>query len=227
MLVATDVFGNQVLAWRVPLFAQWEYFCPECEDAVFIKDGPLKIAHFSHYASSTCGYGTGEGARHVALKMAAMQAFERFEGVEFERVVIPGRRADIVVPETRVVIECQASALDYREWISRTADYSEAGYSVLWVWDRARFDLQHNPKEILLCHRACYGQVTVCDPESGGWYSAHFHKTNAYGNYVRARFRVAEFMSLPDEVELIKARNDGLHVANLMMPWWTRRKSPA
>lgn len=225
MLVATDVLGDQVLAWRIPLFDEREYFCPECEEAVFVKDGPLKIAHFSHYPSSTCGYGTGESARHVALKMAVMQAFEAFEDVEFERSVVAGRRADVIVPSERVVLECQASTLHSREWLQRTLDYSDAGYSVLWVWDTARFEIGYNAKEILLCHRKSYGQVTACDPETAEWYSVHFDNTNEHGSRVGAAYRPARWKPIPDEAELFKKTNDGLRVVNLMPVWWTSTRT--
>jgi competence CoiA-like predicted nuclease len=224
VLVAEDRTGSQVLAWRVSALSEREHYCPECRDPVFVKDGPVKIAHFSHYPNSTCSYGTGEGVRHVELKAAVMRAFEEFDGVRFEVCVIPGRRADVFVPEPRLVVECQASPLNFYEWGARTADYSDAGYWVLWVWDTARVARAYNAEEMRHCHRVCYGQLTACDPETDEWYSVHFNKTNAFGKDVKWRFRKPEFHPIPDEPELITKENEGMRVVNLMRPWWTAER---
>lgn len=215
MLVAVDYLGNQVVAWRT---GEEEYFCPECEEAVFLKDGPEKITHFSHYPSSSCGYGTGEGVRHQQMKIAVMQAFELHEGVRFEQSVIPGRRADVVVPHERIVVECQVSPMKRYEWFKRTYEYSEAGYSVLWVWDEKRFSGEYTPEELLLCHRICYGQLTMYSIEDEQWYSVHLEWYPGAGK--RRRSQLCK--EIPESADLLRKFNDGLRVVNLMRPWWTK-----
>lgn len=221
MLVARDYWGDQVLAWRTN--EEQDYFCPECEEALFVKDGPLKITHFSHYPSSGCGYGVGEGPRHLALKVAAMEAFEEFENVCFEQSVIPGRRADVVVPSAKVVVECQVSPMKPEEWAYRTADYTNAGYWVLWLWDWERLCGEYVPKELLLCHRICYGQLTVCDIEEDEWYSVHLNSRSRDGYYLGKRYRRILRKKIPESADLLKAANDDLQIVNLMRPWWTKR----
>lgn len=220
MLVAVDYWGYQVLAWRVD--EDQDCFCPECKEALFVKDGPEKITHFSHYPSSSCGYGTGEGPRHRALKMAAMEAFEKFDGVRFEQSVISGRRVDVVVPGIRVVIECQVSPMPVEEWTYRTEEYADAGYAVLWLWDWQRLCSEYIPKEILLCHRICYGQITAYSIEEDGWYSVHLESRSDTGYYLGKRRRRAFRRELPETANLLKASNEGLRIVNLMRPWWTR-----
>lgn len=221
MLAAVDYFGHQVLAWRVD--EDQDCFCPECQEALFVKDGPEKITHFSHFPSSNCGYGTGESWRHQALKMAAMEAFENFESVHFEQSVIPGRRADVVVPPLKVAIECQVSPMRVEEWTYRTEEYADAGYAVLWLWDWRRLCGEYIPKELLLCHRICYGQLTAYSIESEQWYSVHLDSRGESGYYLGKRRRRVFRKKLPETVSLLKASNEGLRIANLMRPWWTRK----
>ncbi len=236
MLVARDDQGRQVLAWQARAGADWRshdriHFCPECGEPVFIKHCVEKITHFSHYPNSSCSYGAGEGPRHVLMKAAVMDEAKDFEGVRFEEPVVPGRRTDVVIPPARVVVECQASAMSPDEWRARTRDYSAAGWSVLWVWDTARIVaggvsyqdcvclLAEIPKEIRLCHKACYGQVTALCPDSGRWYSVHI-------DYLRRGVRCIMYEPLGEDKKMIKETNlDGLRLVNLARPWWTRGRA--
>jgi hypothetical protein len=57
---------------------------------------------------------------------------------ELEWPWIPGRRADIVLPDLNIAVECQASPIAIEEWEERTLDYNLQDCAVLWVWDVRR-----------------------------------------------------------------------------------------
>ncbi len=236
MLVAKDITGLQVLAWRA--HAGVEHFCPECGEPVYVRDPEDRVTHYCHYPSSSCSYGTGEGERHWRIKAAVMDEAADFPDVAFEKEVVPGRRADVVIPGPRVVVECQVSPMSSVEWMRRTHDYSVAGYSILWLWDARRIFAHRDPqeldfgvgvpREIVLCHRACYGQVSVYSPETGGWYSVHLTRETRDGNYVGRDRRRPVPRLLDDSKPMIKKSNlDGLRLVNLAPVWWKERSLAA
>jgi hypothetical protein len=215
MLVARDRAGKDVLAWD----ATEECFCPECNEALFVKDGAVKITHFSHYPESSCSYGAGEGIRHQMLKARVYESLKEWPSVEFEKKVVEGRRADVTVRDKKLVVECQASAIREREWLDRTEQYSKAGFSVLWIWDVKRCELDAWPKEMVLCHRLSYGQLTVIDPETDEWYSLHLSWTGSRGQRLRSRFRAPMAKRL-EEPTVRRIQNDGLRLVVLSNVWW-------
>ena len=60
-----------------------------------------------------------------------------------EAILIPGRRADMVIYENDqpFVVEFQASKIEREELIARTKDYSEAKIPVLWIFHISRVKL--------------------------------------------------------------------------------------
>jgi hypothetical protein len=135
---------------------------------VMLKRGRLVTAHFAHYPESSCGLAAGESLRHIAMKAIIGKLFAR-ERPEYEVPFKPNRRADIVL-SGHIIVECQASAISIDEWDSRTFDYNELGYALLWIWDKRRLreqltvaDEYRIPAEIRYCHRQAYGRIYVLD----------------------------------------------------------------
>lgn len=216
MLVARDANNNDVLAWR----ATEECFCPECAEPVFVKDGTIKVTHFSHYPRSTCSYGAGESARHQLMKSRVLEACSKWPEVKLERSVIEGRRADVVLSGAKTVVECQSSAISVDEWTERSMDYSDNGWSVLWVWDVQRCKLDAWPKEMVLCHRLSYGQLTVVDPETDNWFSLHLPWTDEEGRVrYRSRFRPG-IKKILETATLRRVTNNGFRLSVLADVWW-------
>ena len=74
---------------------------------------------------------------------------ERFIYSQLEVNLVPDRRADIVLPDRNIVVECQHSPIAIDEWACRTADYEKHGYAVMWVWDVQRlFKIDEFPKTL-------------------------------------------------------------------------------
>lgn len=174
MLKAIDAAGVGVLAEDA---CRGEaYTCPECGEALILKQGPIVVAHFAHRPPVTCPYSVGESGRHLAMKRQVGRLFTKLL-VDYEVKLLPDRRADVLVAR-RIVVECQVSPLSADEWTARTEAYNRAGHPVLWVWDLCRIgwgrerpalfdDLGQRevrvPVEMLLCHRKSYGRLYVMD----------------------------------------------------------------
>jgi hypothetical protein len=147
------------------------YYCPECEESLILKHGEVVIPHFAHFPDVDCAWGVGESMRHMEMKHCLG---ELLRTRQFEVQAIPGRRADIALPN-RIAVECQESAIGLAEWSARTKDYNARDWAVLWVWDSKRLVGYETiegtddgtefriSEEIRVCHRANYGRVYVLD----------------------------------------------------------------
>jgi Competence protein CoiA-like family len=172
MLSAVNVAGVALRADVAPRKAS--YTCPECGAGVVLKRGTLVSAHFAHQVRSPACSLEGETEEHQWMKWQMTQRFGR-EETRLEVALIPGHRADVVVPTQRLVIECQVSPIAIPEWERRTRDYNQQGYAVLWVWALERLGVWlDDPQlpaiedgegevrvaaEVLHCHRCAYGRV--------------------------------------------------------------------
>ena len=114
-----------------------EYFCPDCEEMVYPKTGPIVIWHFSHYPDSTIPCeNRGESILHQECKGYASMLFngERDDLIEVDFRKEIGRRADVVVEgPPRFVIEIQTSSISKEEILERTRCYNKLGFPVLWL----------------------------------------------------------------------------------------------
>jgi competence CoiA-like predicted nuclease len=155
MLKAEDFNHNSIMAWKAD--GQENYFCPECGGLVILKHGLLVCPHFAH-KSETCGYGVGESKRHIEMKYQIAMIFQHFSMDVEVRLLAGKRRADVVLLDQKVVIECQASSISLQELLERTRDYNSIGYSLLWVFDGKRLDKPRVPAEISHWQRENYGK---------------------------------------------------------------------
>lgn len=182
MLRAINHAGEDVLGWNA--VKGEHYYCPACEGPVVFKPGRTVTPHFAHLAQSDCEYAEGESAAHLAMKATMARMFSE-SAVRLEVPMLPGHRADLVVPAARVVIECQASKIQAAEWERRTRNYNRMGYAVLWVWDRKRLTAGpykgevRVPDEMRLCHKEQWGHVYVLDGTT--LLAAHLETIRRYG----------------------------------------------
>jgi len=128
------------------------------------KKGRIVICHFAHHARTACSLSEGESIRHLQMKSQLATLFGSLGRVEVELPIIEGYRADIVLLNRKIVIECQASPISIPEWEYRTKAYNAENYSVMWVWDIARV----------------YGKRLACFPKPGlyvdSWSGKAFHE---------------------------------------------------
>lgn len=58
------------------------FVCPNCEEAVLLHRGPIKIPHFQHKSKNACDHGVGETELHRSLKLRLCKAWYGREKIE-------------------------------------------------------------------------------------------------------------------------------------------------
>ena len=117
-----------------------DYRCPECDDAVILKRGAQRIAHYAHQRDSQCAHGLNETMAHLSAKLRLFEHFEsRGLAVRTEADLSHlgiRRRADLLVEipgGSLVAIEIQHTPILPEELEQRTRDYLGTGIAVLWL----------------------------------------------------------------------------------------------
>lgn len=117
------------------------YTCPSCSQAVTLRQGQIKIAHFAHKPPTDCTWAKGETIEHLRAKAALRDAFRGVGYVadyEVEVLSVRGdRRADVVVASPdgskRWALEIQHTSILFPAIEARTQAYMAAQVPVLWV----------------------------------------------------------------------------------------------
>ncbi|HGP2812009.1 TPA: competence protein CoiA [Salmonella enterica] len=113
------------------------FTCPECGEPVTLRKGSVKIHHFAHRNTMSCGYGKGESELHMDLKMRlydALLAHPDVTGVALEAAV--GRvRPDVlaVIRGQQVAFEIQLSSLSIEDLYRRTAACAAQDIAMIWI----------------------------------------------------------------------------------------------
>lgn len=160
MLMAMDEQKELMMALEVPLNHSKTYYCPGCQEAVFLKKGTHKMAHFSHYPGSNCQqFSEGETLEHVQGKLWLHQLFSRsFAKVELEPYLPElQQRPDLLLPDQRLAIEFQCSPIPIDLVAERTAGYQKHHYRVIWIAGSpvmASKSLTALQKSLLFSHQA-------------------------------------------------------------------------
>ncbi len=153
MLSAVDTKNGYVLAME----AHKDYgpfHCPECEEELILKQGRVKIAHFSHLPYSECTYaGEPESQEHINAKLEIYEALKsepEVSKLQVERYLKEVRPDISFYFENRyIAIEVQISPLSLDELIRRTTAYTQKNIYVLWtpILPMDVFSGRYAPKE--------------------------------------------------------------------------------
>lgn len=131
MQFANDEFGGRVHILKTQL--KVNYFCPSCNEKLVLKKGNIRAHHFAHQRSSIC---TDSWNYEMSLWHINWQ--NRFPE-ESQEVVKEHNgkkhRADVLIEETKTVIEFQHSPLSSEEFDDRNHFFNALGYKVIWVFD--------------------------------------------------------------------------------------------
>lgn len=110
------------------------FYCPSCLTPVYIKNGLVKLPHFSHYKSTLCStLFEGETQEHLELKKFFVQWCEQ-ESIVYElEKYLPrlNQRPDILIG--KIAIEIQCSILPVDQLMARTQNYRLHGYTPIWI----------------------------------------------------------------------------------------------
>lgn len=177
MLTAVNDKGEKIIGWEAE--KKDSYYCPSCEEKLILRQGEIKVHHFSHVAETKCQYTVGETEEHLWMKKFLYQEFSKsdfYKDIELEYKV-NSQIADIHLVnrlDKRIVVECQVSNLDIAEFRKKTAYYSYQGVYTVWVFsgnnelDRRLIKLVHTNGSRLnytsgeverKCHRWYYGRI--------------------------------------------------------------------
>lgn len=187
------------------------FFCIGCGARTMLKQGGIRIPHFSHYPDEGCGYGAGETELHREAKLAiynALKSCSSVQDLELERPM-GAVRPDIYYydkgVEAEIAIEVQVSSLQPEEIQDRTEEYAEQGIYVLWVSpmngklvNGERYSPGHWERYI---HEMYLGQVLYWTNDDTvrqvkfDEYMLHREPSYGYGEYYYAskRYRTAVF----------------------------------
>ena len=112
-----------------------KYFCPLCSSPVVLKAGHFKIAHFAHYANSSCD-AASESKKHLLMKHLILGAAHSSGLIAEPELVIGDHRTDVAIRYPngkRLAVEVQLSSIDVPEIHARMRSYTDNKYATLWV----------------------------------------------------------------------------------------------
>ena len=141
------------------------YTCAECLYDVRVRGGKRRALHFFHLRRNRLCRQSQKGIIHIKLQ-ERIQSF--FEDAEME-VAFPsiGRIADVACSSSKIVYEIQYSPMSAEEAQSRTRDYAQVGYTVVWILHDHTFNkLRKTPLEQFL--RAFPHYYASVDEKGGG-----------------------------------------------------------
>lgn len=191
MLTAVSDKGEKVVGWKAD--KKNSYYCPSCEEKLILRQGEIKVHHFSHIAETKCLYTVGETEEHLWMKKFLYQEFSKvnfYKDIELEYKV-GNQISDIYLvngQDKKISVECQVSSLDIAEFRKKTAYYSYQGIYTLWIFsgnselDKRLIKLVHTKGARLnytsseverKCHRWYYGRIYYFYNDK--IYAVHFH----------------------------------------------------
>jgi competence protein CoiA len=133
------------------------YRCLECGAPVKVRRGRDRVPHFYHLQRApTCRlYSKSED--HLVVQLQLQRLFSE-KPAQMERLFFPILRiADLIWEKEKIAFEIQCSTLDSFEAEKRVFDYSQAGYSVVWLLDDRIFNKRFlRPAEEFLRTQYCY-----------------------------------------------------------------------
>ncbi len=110
-----------------------EYFCPQCGCKLILKMGSVRHHHFAHPNTTICN-----DSWHYDMTEWHYEWQNKFPK-EYQEIVKVAdnqkHRADILIEDSKVVIEFQHSPLSPTEFEDRNTFYNKLGYRVVWIFD--------------------------------------------------------------------------------------------
>lgn len=126
------------------------YTCPECQKPIRLRGGRFRQLHFFHLEPTPCRlHSKSQTHLHIQHALQKMLAPERV--LIEHRFPQIGRIADIVWPAQKLIFEVQISPISADEIRARNSDYRKAGYQVIWILHKGRFNRTRvTPAELAL-----------------------------------------------------------------------------
>lgn len=120
------------------------FFCPGCRGALRIRGSRFRRLHFYHLRNTPSCRLYSKSEDHLIIQLALQSFFPKGQ-IVLEKSFFPKNRiADAVWEEGKIVFEIQCSAISTVEVRSRIEDYTNLGYTLIWILD----DRLYNKKNI-------------------------------------------------------------------------------
>ncbi|MFC4652038.1 competence protein CoiA [Lactococcus nasutitermitis] len=135
MLIVHDENKNLINLLEIEISQlKGKFFCPACHSEVRLKNGNIKIPHFSHISLKEChSWSENESAQHLGLKLALYKWFARTEKVKIEHYLPELEQTPDLLVNEKIAIEVQCSHLSIKRLWERTENYRKHGYQVIWL----------------------------------------------------------------------------------------------
>lgn len=147
MLTAYDDQGKPVVLYRysreeIKRLKSRSFFCPVCQENVYIRAGDQVIPHFAHFQNSACTERKGEGEKHRQGKIDLMNWLTEQDIPAVLEYYLPRiqQRADILVKWRNrwFALEYQCSSISREMLIKRTRSYQRMGITPIWISGKKR-----------------------------------------------------------------------------------------
>ena len=115
-----------------------EYICECCGKQLNVRKGE-NTEHVFYHAHGECTDKWGyefDNPWHIGMQKWLLS---EIPGAETEMVVAYGgktHRADVCIPQNKIIIELQHSPMDLETFNERIFFYTAAGYKVIWIFDK-------------------------------------------------------------------------------------------
>lgn len=179
-----DEYGNKI-----------KYYCPHCHSELVLKQGFIKIPHFSHKSKSDCPFQhEGESYTHELMKNVVKEIIERdndclvseleypignrIADYYFERESHWIRRGEDTPKIKKIAVECVHKHTNIDDFRKKNVDYTNMGIYVIWIFNHDIFDGYHTKRINTIMKEAhvlgCNSIYTV-DIKNKDIYHVHFH----------------------------------------------------
>ena len=118
------------------------YRCPVCEERLELRQGARRMHHFAHWKGLSCSDTWSSDMSEWHLRWQSKFPKENLE-VVVEREGIK-HRADVLIEDSKLVIEFQHSTLTPLEFKERNEFYTGCGYHVVWLFDMSEAFQKNN-----------------------------------------------------------------------------------
>ena len=179
-----DEYGNKI-----------KYYCPHCHSELILKQGSIKISHFSHKSKSDCPFQhEGESYTHELMKNAVKKIIERDVDYLISELEYPigNRIADYYFEINKngkiykIAIECVHKHTNIDDFRSKNVDYANMGIYVIWVFSYGIFKgLTEKRINAILkeAHILGFDTIFTIDEENVRFYLVHFNDVKRFVTY--------------------------------------------
>jgi competence CoiA-like predicted nuclease len=121
---------------QTPLTPKHTFICPICKNPMELVTPRITCNYFRHETGHEHGT-EPESQAHLAMKEWIVKSARIAKLDAITEVIIQTvdkiNEADVLIPDLKLIIECQCSPISFEKFKERTMNYSENGFEVYWI----------------------------------------------------------------------------------------------